>query len=148
MLDSSCELVTGDFGLPVTNVLKGIDSKEFFCPGSILKIEVNTGHPIGYGMEEESAAFFARSPAFKIIPSFNIDAEVIAKYPDKNPLMSGWIIGEKNLFHKSAVVDIPFGNGHVILIGFNVIQRAQAYGTFKILFNSIFYGASELTSLP
>ena len=148
MLDSACELVIGELGLPVVNVLKGIDSRKFFCPGSILKIEVNNNHPVGYGMENEASAFFSRSPAFRIIPSFNIDAEVVAKYPDKNPLMSGWILGDNNIFNRAAVVDIPYEKGHVILIGFNVIQRAQAYGTFKILFNSIFYGASELTDLP
>ncbi len=148
MLDSACELVIGELGLPVVNVLKGIDSEKFFCPGSILKIEVNNNHPVGFGMENEAAANFSRSPAFRVIPSFNIDAEVVAKYPAKNPLMSGWILGEKNIFNRAAVVDIPYEKGHVILIGFNVIQRAQAYGTFKILFNSIFYGASELTELP
>jgi hypothetical protein len=147
MLDSACELVIGELGLPVSNVLKGIDSKKFFCPGSILKIEVNNNHLIGFGMESEAGAVFSQSPAFKVIPSFNIDAETVVKYPNKNPLMSGWIIGEDNISDKSAVVNIPYEKGRVILIGFNVINRAQAYGTFKILFNSIYYGASELTEM-
>jgi hypothetical protein len=147
MLDSACELVIGELGLPVSNVLKGIDSKKFFCPGSILKIEVNNNHLIGFGMESEAGAVFSQSPAFKVIPSFNIDAETVVKYPNKNPLMSGWIIGEDNISDKSAVVNIPYEKGRVILIGFNVINRAQSCGTFKILFNSIYYGASELTEL-
>ncbi|MCK4966784.1 hypothetical protein KAS50_07120, partial [bacterium] len=148
LLDSACDLIIGEFGLPVANTLKGVKSEDFFCPGSILNIEVDNTHPVAFGVPGEASAFFARSPAFKIIPSFTIDADVVAKYPGKNPLKSGWIIGEKNIFNKAAVVHIPYEKGHIILIGFKVIQRAQSCGTFKILFNSLYLSASTKARLP
>ncbi|RKY89705.1 hypothetical protein DRQ09_00915 [candidate division KSB1 bacterium] len=147
-LNSASDLLTGEFKLPVINILKGKKPEEFFCPGSILSVKINNSHPVGYGMPEKVGAFFARSPAFKVIPSFNVEANIIAMYPDRNPLMSGWILGEKTLFNKAALVEIPFKKGRAILIGFNAIQRAQAYGTFKLLFNSFNYSTAELTVLP
>jgi hypothetical protein len=65
----------------------------------------------------------------------------------ENPLLSGWINGENHLFNKSAIVDIPLGQGKVILIGFPAQYRAQAHGTFRFLFNAIHYGASEKIAL-
>ncbi len=35
------------------------------------------------------------------------------------------------------------GKGRVLLLGFPATFRAQPQGTFKLLFNGIFYGASE-----
>jgi hypothetical protein len=64
----------------------------------------------------------------------------VLKYPLHNPLLSGWVTGEKHLFNKSGLVDVPFGKGKIILIGFAVQYRAQSHGTFRFLFNSIFYG--------
>jgi hypothetical protein len=39
-----------------------------------------------------------------------------------------------------AVVDAPLGRGRVLLFGPEVNFRAQSHGTFKFLFNGIFYG--------
>ena len=100
-------------------------------------------------MKSKAAAFFARSLAFNILPSFKIgETAAVAKYPAKNPLMSGWILGERNLFNKSAVVDVSFGKGKVILFSFRVQNRAQPHGAFKLLFNSLYYGPATLTMLP
>ncbi len=38
---------------------------------------------------------------------------------------------------------MPAGRGRVILMGFPPHFRNQARGTFKMLFNSVFYGAGE-----
>jgi len=73
---------------------------------------------------------------------------VIAKYPSKNVLKSGWLLGEKHLAERVAAVDVPVGKGHVVLLGFDPINRAQAHATFKLLFNALYYGGAELGSLP
>ena len=148
-LDSSCSLPIESFGLPVNDVLKDLGREKFFCPGSILEIELDNSHPIAYGMESKSAGFFARSPAFDLLPSFNKEkARVVVKYPQKNPLLSGWILGENHLFNKSAVIDVPLGKGRVILLAFRVQHRIQPHGTFKLLFNSLYYGPATLAKLP
>jgi hypothetical protein len=75
------------------------------------------------------------------MPSFEAKKEPksISKYPEENPLMSGWIYGDKIIRQKAAILDIPYGKGKIILLGFPVQFRAQSYGTFRLLFNSIFY---------
>ena len=40
----------------------------------------------------------------------------------------------------AAVLDIQMGRGRVILHTFRVQNRAQTFGTFKLLLNSILYG--------
>jgi hypothetical protein len=57
--------------------------------------------------------------------------------------MSGWIYGDKVIRQKAAILDIPYGKGKIILLGFPVQFRAQSYGTFRLLFNSIFYAGVE-----
>ncbi|MBC7187978.1 MAG: hypothetical protein H5U38_13170 [Calditrichaeota bacterium] len=147
-IDGAGELFINEFGLPVVNVVKDLKSTDFFCPGSILAAEYNTSHPVAFGMEAQSVAYFARSAAYKVVPSFTVQAQVIAKYPAKNLLKSGWLLGEKHLTERVAAVDVPVGKGHVVLIGFDPINRAQAHATFKLLFNALYYGGAEPAPLP
>ncbi len=147
-VDGSGELFINEFGLPVSNVVKDLKSEQFFCPGSILAAEYSTSHPVAFGMEAQSVAYFARSAAYKIVPSFTVQAQAIAKYPAKNLLKSGWLLGEKHLAERVAAVEVPVGKGRVVLIGFDPINRAQAHATFKLLFNALYYGSAELVPLP
>jgi hypothetical protein len=68
---------------------------------------------------------------------------VIAEYPEDNLLMSGYLRGERHLFRKASVVEVPLGEGKVILLGFGAQSRAQPRATFKLLFNSLYYGSMQ-----
>lgn len=163
-LDSACLFAIEKLGLPVSNALKSLNpsgsdlyggmalygkaeeakSVKFACPGSILRMRFNNEHPVAFGMPEEAPAFFRNSPAFDILPSWEGKSPVaIAKYPEGSLLMSGFLRGEQYLHNKFAAVEVPFGKGRAILLGFGVQQRVQPHGTFKLLFNSLFYGASK-----
>lgn len=143
-LNSSCDQAIELFDLPVKNVLRGLESGKFVCDGSILRMEFDTGHPLAFGMTEEAGTVFEGSCAFNLLPSFSEDMEVrsVAKYPQENPLMSGWIFGDGLLKQKSSIVEVSYGKGKLILLGFPVQYRAQPYGTFKLLFNAVFYAGS------
>jgi len=142
--------------LPVGDALKGLRRSrqifstdagppvKFVCPGSILRMEFDPKHPVAYGMPRKAPGMFYQSTAFNILSSFGDKQPVnIANYPGENLLMSGYLMGEKYLQKKSAVVDVPLGKGKVILFGFAVQGRAQPHGTFKLLFNSLYYGARQ-----
>ena len=106
-------------------------------------MEFNIGHPVAYGMPEEAAAMFAQSPVFSLLPAEKEDGPLkIANYPGEGILMSGYLMGEKYLRNKASIVEAPLGKGKIILLGFGVQQRGQSWGTFKLLFNSLFYGSS------
>ncbi|RKY85597.1 hypothetical protein DRQ09_07075 [candidate division KSB1 bacterium] len=141
-LNSCSEFPIKRFYLPVENSVRRLNRKKFFIPGSILKVLIDPNHPIAYGFKREGAIFYRRSPAFTVRKG-----KSVVKYPVHNPLLSGWINGDNYLYNKSALVDVPFGDGKIILIGFPVQYRGQAHGTFKFLFNSIYYGPAELKKM-
>jgi hypothetical protein len=144
-LGSACNLPIEQFGIPIKNVLQSVKREEFVASGLLVKIDCNQKHPIAYGMPEEAVGFFANSPTFDITPSFKNSEQpaVIVKYPDKDILLSGWMMGDKIIKNKAAVVEVPLGKGKLILLGFRVQHRGQTIGTFRLLFNSIFYGAAK-----
>jgi hypothetical protein len=141
-LNSAADFPIKQFYLTVENNVESVERKDFFIPGSILQTLIDPTHPIAYGYERGEAVFFRRSPVFSAR-----EGRSVARYPLHNPLLSGWVNGEKYLYNKSAIVDVPFGKGKIILLGFPVLYRAQAHGTFRFLFNSIYYGAASRSEL-
>ena len=61
--DGSCGQLIKQWKLPLRNVLEGLRSSEFYCPGSILRIDVDTANPIARTMSKETDAYFIKSPA-------------------------------------------------------------------------------------
>jgi len=64
--------------------------------------------------------------------------EVVATYPERDILESGWLIGEEKLKRQVAMVVVRYGKGKVTLIGFRPQHRAQTHGTYKLFFNSLY----------
>jgi hypothetical protein len=143
-LDSSGELPIDTMNLPVRDVLDRLPRSEFLCPGSLLRVQVDPDQPVGYGMPETAAAYFASSPAYATtIPGAEADRRVVARYPDGPLLLSGFLRGEEHLQRRAAVVEVQKGKGRVVLLGFRVQNRAWTAGTFRLLFNAIERGAWE-----
>jgi len=140
-MDAATEFAAKQFGLPVKNALQGVRPQDFYVPGSLLKVVLDTDNPIAYGMPRETAAFFEENAAFEV----NGNAKAVGVYPLTNPLMSGWILGEEKLHGKTAIADVPVGRGRVILLSIRPQFRAQVRATYKLLFNSIYYGPASMT---
>lgn len=122
------------FGLPIENVLKDVGTADFTCPGSILKVNYNVS-PTASGMAAEGIGYFAQGQVYHITDATGI--EVIATYPDEPLLVSGWLEGGELIQGKAAIINAAIGEGRVTLFGFNVQNRMQAYGTIKLIMNSI-----------
>ncbi len=163
-MDQASNLAIDYFNIPVRNIVRDKPSTEFYCPGSVLRLWMDTSHPVGYGMPEWYSGYFAASQAFEIAepavgekdapaPENKLDTgrkssdrfpvRVISRYSDTVLLESGWIRGEELILDKPAIVEVAYGKGHILLIGPAVTRRGQPHGTFRILFNAIQYGANR-----
>ncbi|MCE5249156.1 M14 family metallopeptidase [bacterium] len=149
-IDGSCSLPVNNFNIPVRNVLEGKKSDEFYCPGSILRVSIDKNHPLGYGMTDWASGYFTGSQAFEVIrpdtkeatkddrePEKRYKTTVVARYSDTVLLESGWIRGGNLIADKPAIVEVAYGKGHIVLLGFRVQHRGQPHGTFRLLFNAI-----------
>ncbi|MGB3862758.1 MAG: peptidase M14 family protein, partial [Candidatus Aminicenantaceae bacterium] len=139
-LNSACGLAFDEFQAPARNAIERIDRSKFFCPGSILRVNVDNKSPIGYGMPGEAAIMFYQGMAIQTqIPPEGWDRKVVARFPEDDLLLSGWLFGEDVIARKAAVVDFQNKKGHIILIGFPCQHRAQSHGTYKFLLNALLY---------
>jgi hypothetical protein len=112
---------------------------KFYIPGSLLAASVDPSQPLAYGMNDRAMMFFEDSPTFKVTQGAP-GVTPVAWYSDADPLRSGWAWGQKVLQGNDAVLDIADGGGKVFVLGPEVTQRGQAYGTFKLFFNGLYYG--------
>lgn len=143
-IGTSCLFAIEQFHLPVKDVVLGMETKDFYCPGSLVKVISDINHPVGYGMEESSAGFFWNNSVFELQPvsEGSEQPKVITRYADNGLFLSGWLIGEKYMRGKAAIVEVPYGKGKIILHGFRVKFRGWPHSTFKLFFNSLYYGPS------
>jgi hypothetical protein len=62
----------------------------------------------------------------------------IARFDNPTPLRSGWAWGQEALNGGVAIAEATMGKGTVLLSGPEILFRAQPYGTFKFVFNSLY----------
>ncbi|MBA3352890.1 MAG: hypothetical protein H0U23_10775 [Blastocatellia bacterium] len=161
-LNRASNFAIEQFNLPVRDVTRGLNRKDFYIPGSILRTELDTTHPIAKGMPQQSIAWFENSPVFEIqtdplaaqsVPpavaggspqspgaaGLTRNFRIIATYPKdpKQILLSGWALGPEKIAGKAALVEFTIGKGKIILFGFRPQYRGQSLATFPLLFNAI-----------
>ncbi len=127
-----------DLGLPVKNALAGLKPEEFYCSGSLLRVEVqDETHSAVWGLPREPVVMFERGPAFETIEGFQ--GRVLAAYPkNQGPLLSGYLLHGERLQGKAAALEVQYGRGRVYLLGFRPQWRGQSHGTYKFIFNAIY----------
>jgi hypothetical protein len=142
-LNRASNFAIEQFKLPLRNVVAGLPRTDFYVPGSILRIELDMTHPLALGMPKETIAWAEDSPVFEVtndpdasVPASNV--HVIASYPvDKDPLLSGWLLGGDLIKGKAALVEVKMGKGRVILFGFRPQYRAQSLATYPLFYNAL-----------
>ena len=142
-LNRASNFAIEQFKLPLRNVVGGLPRTDFYVPGSILRIQLDTSQPLAKGMPKETIAWAEDSPVFEVtndpnasVPAANV--KVIASYQaDKDPLLSGWLLGGELIKGKAALVEVKMGKGRVILFGFRPQYRAQSLATYPLFFNAL-----------
>jgi hypothetical protein len=149
--DASANMIA-QLGLPVTDHLVENDaplpSTKFYVPGSVLRVRVDPTHPLTAGLPEQLDVFFDNSPTFKLgADAATRGVKRIAWFESKTPLRSGWAWGQSHLEGGVAMLEANVGKGKVFLFGPEITQRGQTHGTFKLLFNGIYYGTGTPTRM-
>jgi len=134
-LDQSCSFAIDAFKLPLRDVAR-TTRDQFYCPGSILRIEVDPSQPLSYGMPAHTAGFFASSSAYEATSTAGVQTTV--RYAQSDLLISGWLQGEAVIAGRTAVAQASLGTGRIVLLGFPVQHRGQSLATFRLLFNALF----------
>jgi hypothetical protein len=174
-LNRASDFAIEQFKLPIRDVVDGLPRTDFYVPGSILRIALDTSNPIAKGMPKESIAWAENSPVFEVLSAGSADVrgpqrgspagvldssalsakreqktadgtsavpassvKIIAWYPkDKDPLLSGWLLGGDLIKGKAALVEVGMGKGRIILFGFRPQYRGQSLATYPLFFNAI-----------
>ena len=139
-LNRASRFAVEQFDLPVRDVTANLKRTEFYAPGSILRVLLDTSHPVARGMPEASIAWAEDSPAFEIKsdPAAAARVRVIARYPqDSDPLLSGWLLGGDRLKGKAALVEVRLGKGRIYLFGFRPQYRGQSLATYPLFLNAV-----------
>jgi hypothetical protein len=87
--NNASRMAIDELHLPVANILSGLSNDQFYCSGSLLRVELgDPAHPALWGMPREPIVMFEGGPAFEQKSGFR--GAVLATYPrDENPLESG-----------------------------------------------------------
>ena len=123
--------------LPVRNVLEGVADDEFYAPGSIFRLELDSNDPLSRGMPAQTIAWYESGPAFDVIDSSAV--RVVGRYPadPEKVLLSGWVLHPDRVAGRAALVEVTLGKGRVVLFGFRPQYRGQSLATYPLLFNSL-----------
>jgi len=131
--DNSCDMAIKAFNLPLRNALEGVKTSDFYCPGSIVALELDNKNPIASTLPATLPAYFINSSAYTTAADANV--RVIARYAKENVLLSGWLLGEDKLRGQIALAEVNVGKGRVVLFGFRPQHRGQAWGTLPLIWN-------------
>lgn len=143
--DGATSLPIQFFPLPLRN---HTNNSAYYCPGSIIRIQVDTAHPLAFGMPKEAFAFTSGGQAWEI----NLSADAnkgdravrsVARYAPEGVLASGWLSGERVVAGRHILLQAAHGKGSVIVFGFRPQFRAQSTGTFKFLLNAIYLASAK-----
>jgi len=136
-LNDASRFAIAELLLPVRNVLEGVADDEFYAPGSLFRLELDTAHALARAMPAQSVAWFESGPAFDVLDSSAV--RVIGRYPADagKVLLSGWVLHPERVAGRAALVEVKQGKGRAILFGFRPQYRGQSIATYPLLFNSL-----------
>jgi hypothetical protein len=123
------------------------------APGFVARtVRADSTSPILYGYQRELPAYFSQGPVLQVqtnvggrtTPEWYKDAVWEAEVPrtvmtfaEKDINMSGMLSGESEMTGAPAIVDVPVGDGHVVLFAVRPFRRWNTQGAHGLVFNTV-----------
>ena len=127
-----------EFQLPFDDISNKLEKEGLYFPGALVKIDLIPGLPLTFGLQSEIGVFYRGRPVFTTsIPRFDMDRRVIARFPEKNILLSGYAENEEKVANNTAAVWLRKGKGHLVFFAFGPQFRASTQASYKLLFNAL-----------
>lgn len=142
--ERSAEWLAEALGLAVSNALKGVGRSEFFAPGSLVTLELQTESPYAWGLPGHTAAMVEGAVAFLPRPTPAGVRQVVARFPEKPRVLSGFLRGEEHLRRKAAVLAFAVGKGKAVLFSFAPHFRGQTANLFPLVYNAVWLSGSSV----
>ncbi len=133
----AASFLPADFGIART-VDAARPSAQFYAPGPIVEAEIlKPAHPIFYGYTERTIPVrWAGGPLLRV-PA-DARQSVLMQFPgSEKSVLSGLMKGVAETRNRPAVIDMPAGQGRVVLFATNPCYRWQNLGEFGMLANAI-----------
>lgn len=132
--------IVEDLKIEVTNHLVDTENKPlkrevYYTPGSVLKATVDNSSKSGLGFPEEIDFYFANNNVYRIQDS---SIKPLLWFSSDKVLKSGWSWGEKHLKDGVLGFEKNIEKGKITVFTPDITFRAQAHGTFKLLFNNLY----------
>ena len=141
-LGDASNLLVDRWPLPVKELKRTLTREQHYAPGTIVHLQVDTSHPLGWGEAPETFGFYINSPFFQLTEGFSSQkVSVVARYPNSQVNASGWLRGEDYMLGRAAVVAIEMNPGKLVLFGIRPQHRAQTHATLPLLFNALYWSA-------
>lgn len=127
-----------DFGI-TRRVEETHTSSQFYAPGPIVEAEIlRTGHPVFYGYPDKTLPVrWANGPLLSV-PQTAREQQVLMRFTGGDQaVLSGFMKGANEIRNRAAILDVPVGEGRVLMFATNPCYRWQNLGEFRMLFNAI-----------
>ncbi len=141
-LGEASNLVIEKMPVGIKDLKHSTTRDQHFAPGTVVNLQVDTSHPVGWGAAPETWGFYINSPFFQLTEGFaSQKVSVVARYPNTGVNASGWLRGEDLMYGRAAVVAIEMNPGKIVLFGIRPQHRAQTHATLPLLFDALYWSA-------
>ena len=113
-------------------------SPQFYAPGPIVQAEIQQpSNPIFYGYTEKTIPVRWANGPLLTLPQTD-RKQILMSFPGGDAsVMSGLMKGANEIRNSPAVMDVPVGEGQIILFTTSPCYRWQNLGEFRMLFNAL-----------
>ncbi len=131
--------VPAEFGL-APDVEVSRPSKAFYAPGPIVTAKLEKPkHPIFYGYPAGEPMTVRWATTALLSLPVRDQNDVIMSFPGGDKaVQSGLMVGASEVKNRPAIVDLPVGQGQILMFATNPVYRWQNFGEFRMLYNALF----------
>ena len=113
---------------------------QFYAPGPVVQVDLlRPEHPVFYGYDKKHLPVrWANGPLLRVPDADK--GQVLMQFPGGDAsVLSGLMKGAAEIKDRPAAVDVPLGEGRVLMFATNPCYRWQNLGEFNMLFNAILH---------